>query len=73
MTPRQAAEVIGCSVRYVRTLIHAKKLKAQLKLQDMGQGGPYTQVWDIHPREAGRFKRTIQTKGWPRGKKRGTS
>lgn len=65
MTVNKAAEIIGCSVRHVRTLIKLQKIAAT---RDWIEGeGPR---WDISLREAERFRDTKQSRGYPRGKPR---
>lgn len=67
MTPTQAAKVIGCHPRYVRTLIHSGQIKAK-RVRD----GKDRWHWEITQKEAERFRDTPQQalRGWPRGKSR---
>jgi len=67
MTPRQAAEVIGCCASHVRTLIRKGKLQAE-KVPT-----PYDLVeyrYEVSPAEAKRYRDLPQTKGFPRGQSR---
>ena len=67
MTPREAAELIGCSPQHVRTLVRAGKLPATRKPTDCNQHG-YRLV--ITRRDAQRFRDTPRRgPGRPRGSK----
>ncbi len=68
LTPRQAAAVIGCSVRHVRNLINKGKLKAKKTLTP-GWGPGY--IYEVSVREAERFRDApVTRKGFPRGQTR---
>lgn len=61
MTPSQAAKVIGCSARHVRTLIGQGRLAARREIDG----------WEIDSKSVTRFTRLPVTgRGWPRGKPR---
>ena len=64
ITPKQAAEVIGCSVQHVRTLIRSGKIKATKRKTPTGH------YWSITPAEARRYRDKPINQGYPRGKKR---
>jgi hypothetical protein len=65
MTPSEAAKVIGCNPRYVRTLIQQDKLSAQLIWKT-----DLSCEYDIKLSEVRRYAKTKQSRGWPRGKPR---
>ena len=65
MNPREAAAVIGCCPRHVRALIQ----KGDLKAERLEAGVLIT--YNITIQEAKRYAQTKQSRGWPRGKKRG--
>lgn len=64
MTPREAAAIIGCSVRHVRTLVIRNKLRATKV--------PLTCGYEYHlnPRDVRRYAMLAQPSGWPRGQSR---
>jgi hypothetical protein len=66
MTPREAAEVIGCTARHVRHLVQKGKLKAT---KCKTSSWPYY-VYHISLPDAEEYRDTPQTKGFPRGFKR---
>jgi len=68
MTPKQAAELIGCSPQHVRTLIRTGKLQATRVLTpDWGSG----YIYDIQPVTAKLYKQAkLDHGGWPRGRSR---
>lgn len=66
MVPKEAADVIGCSVPHVRALIRDGKLKAKKVPLEHG-GGFY---YEIKPTEVERYKNLPPSRGYPRGKKR---
>lgn len=72
MTAKEASAILGCSVTYVRHLVSTRKLIASKQDSDSNQHG-YT--LDIPEAEVMRFKNKERAdpRGWPRGKKRGTS
>lgn len=62
MTTREAAQVIGCTIQHVRTLIRAKRLKAR-RVRNQ-----YAYHWCIEPGEAERYRDTpLSGRGFPRG------
>jgi len=65
MTPREMADIIGCSVQQVRTLIRKGSINAKTK--EIPGGFCY----DISPKEVEKFRVQPQTGGWPRGVPRG--
>ena len=67
MTVREAAELIGCNLRHIRTLISAGKLRARKVPTPLTRVGYYYQ---ITLREAKRYRDTPQSQGWPRGEPR---
>ena len=66
MTVREAALLIGCSPRHVRTLITRKLLAA--RFTPTLTGGYY----DVHRKSAARYALhgNPDGRGWPRGKPR---
>jgi len=64
MTPSKAAKIIGCHVRHVRSLIARGKLRAT---RHTVFGRLY---YDVGREEAERYRDTVQSRGWPRGKPR---
>lgn len=64
MTPRQAAEVIGCTTGHVRSLIKAGRINAVLVKSPMGW------YYDISTHEVRRYANQTQGRGFPRGHKR---
>lgn len=67
MTPREASELIGCSVSHIRHLIREGLLKAKAVKSVHNQHG---YEWDVDKKDCLRFKDKPQTVGFPRGKKR---
>lgn len=67
MTPRQAADEIGCTVGQVRTLIRSGKIEA-IQVPTPGWGPGY--YYSIPVREVRRYRDAKQAKGFPRGQKR---
>ena len=65
MTPRQAADIIGCSHGQVCNLIRSGTLAAKKTLI---AGGGY--CYNISRQEAQRYRNKEQTGGWPRGQNR---
>lgn len=70
MNPREASEILGCSISHIRNLIRSKKLKYK-KVPDKNNRHGY--VYDIPNVEVNRLKVNPSNRGWPRGKKRGVS
>ena len=69
MTTTEAAAVIGCSIRHVKSLCQRKKLKA-LRLTTQDNRGVITGYhYSITRNEARRYAKT-KCGGWPRGKPR---
>ncbi len=66
MSPREAAEYIGCHPRYVRNLINSKRLRATKIKQHYGY------AWDVSEEAADEFKNRPRTdlRGYPMGRKR---
>jgi len=67
MTPRQAAQIIGCSPQQVRTLIRAGVLKAR---PIPSANNPAGYEWQVPRSEALRYAGAKPKRGWPRGKPR---
>jgi hypothetical protein len=69
VTPLEAANLIGCSARHVRTLIQRGQFPgAALIITDHRRA-----QWSIPKEEAELYRITPQGKGWPRGKLRKTA
>lgn len=67
MTPKQAAILIGCSVRHVRHLIVQGRLAAK-RIETPGWGPGF--VYEVNPSSARQYRDSEQTRGFPRGQKR---
>lgn len=67
LRPKQAAEIIGCTVGTVRTMIREGRMKATEKPDPFKAG---CIVYEITEREVQRVKNLEQTVGFPRGSKR---
>lgn len=67
MTPKKAAEVIGCSISQIKYLIKTKQLKARKVKTETNRHG---YCWDIHHSSVNKYAKSQQSKGWPRGKER---
>lgn len=70
MTPREAAEVLGCDVDHVRWLIRHRKLKAKPQIVRDASGRVVFRQYSIHPNAVKQYANKPQTRGWPRGRKR---
>ena len=69
MTPRQAAETIGCTPGQVRWLIRSKYLRAtKITTNPLISGCDYR--YSVGQKEAERYRDVVQTRGFPRGQKR---
>jgi hypothetical protein len=72
MTPRQAADFIGCTPQQVRTLIRLGRIKAKRTANKDYRGNPiegsYTYL--INMQEVERYKEIPRSGGYPRGRKR---
>ena len=66
MTPRQAAERIGCSPQQVRTLIRNGTLRATKVKNPYGVGYYY----QVNTSDVRRYRNRKQTVGYPRGRPR---
>ena len=67
MTPVEAAAVIGCHPRHVRTLVQRGRLQARRQPTKANRHG-YILV--LHAEGVRRYAATEQSQGWPRGVKR---
>jgi len=67
MTPREAAEIIGCSSQQVRHLIRIGTLRATVT-QSAVTG--YQPRYSLTKREVERYRDKPQERGYPRGRKR---
>lgn len=65
MTPKEAADYIGCSPQQVRTLIRRGKIKARKHKIPGGRKPGYCYL--ISKKEAERYRDAPQRQGWPRG------
>lgn len=70
MSTDEAARLIGCHPRHVRTLISRGKLAATLRPAINQQGQQYRMAYDVSLEEVRRFLDNPQRQGWPRGKPR---
>ena len=64
MTPKQAAEIIGCTVGHCRHLIRTGKLEATRKPTSSGY------EYEVSREEANRLRDVESNVGWKRGKER---
>ncbi len=64
MTPKEAAQVIGCSVDHCRRMARTGKLRARKRKTTGGY------EYSITRREAERVRDLTHSKGWKRGKPR---
>jgi len=64
MTPRQAAEIIGCTAGHVLSLIKRGRLNAVLLKTPAGW------YYALSPHEVRRYASQAQSRGLPRGAKR---
>ena len=67
MTTREAAAVIGCSIRHVRALVSRGRVGA-IRYPDSSNRHGYR--LEIEDRDAVRYRDRIQTVGYPRGRPR---
>lgn len=69
MTPREAAELMGCTVRHIRTLISQGRLQAKVSQHVSRLGMPYfTYLLDKEHIRA--YASVENRRGFPRGAKR---
>lgn len=67
VTTGKAAKIIGCSPQQVRTLVRNGKLEA-IKEESPNSRTGYVHMVSLNAVRA--YRRTNQSKGWPRGKRR---
>lgn len=67
MSVTEAATLIGCHPRHLRSMITAGKVKAQRK------NLPYGYTYTLTRKEAERVRDNPPSRGWPRGKPRGAA
>jgi len=70
MTATEAARLIGCHPRYVRSLIVQGKLRATVVPVGDDRLHPYRTRYDVTLEEVRSFLREPQSRGWPRGRPR---
>lgn len=70
MTPKKAAEIIGCSPQQVRTLIRVGKLRAVKVSLGVGGTGREFYQYEVHRGDVKRYAKSKQKVGYPRGRKR---
>lgn len=70
MTPRQAADLIGCSVPQVRHLIRKGTLRATKQPMHTYNGKVCGFEYRVDRKQVLRYANTTQHGGWPRGKSR---
>jgi hypothetical protein len=67
MTPKHAAERIGCTTQQVLSLIHGGRLRAEKIPSEITSAGYY---YSLAEADVEAYATSPQGKGWPRGKKR---
>lgn len=67
MTATEAARLIGCSRQQVLTLARKGLLAARRVKSPVNQLG---YCWIVSQQEAERYRDSVQSRGWPRGKSR---
>ncbi len=67
LSVREAAQVIGCTIRNVHWLIKNGKIKAtRKKVPEFAAGF----VYQVSPAEAAKAKELVYSRGWKRGRRR---
>lgn len=70
MTVREAAAVLGCSVRHARGLCQRGALRAECLGEITLDGKGVRWYWVIDSTSVAQYKSVKNRRGWPRGKPR---